>query len=435
MNSTLKDSVVLISSFNEKYKDVIGTGFVIYREAETTYLLTCAHVIEDVGGEDNVKIYDQQATVIATSDVKDFDLAIVKVKHEKLIKRSVLGLDLENSRQEGTSVKIAGYYHFSTTKKDSLQTIKGVLRKKKSREDQHTGERAEVWEIDIENEDKLQKGNSGSPVVDKNTGFVIGVVTDMYTGGQKGTMISIEAIETLKIIIDNELRFKEKLKKYNKLLCFLETSKWEKADEETARLMIQIGDKEEKKYLNLDDILNFPCEELRMINDLWLQNSDGKFGFTVQKQIWLDCGGRIGEYEWEPYRKFAEKVKWWNGGWWNGDRSSIWSINYIKPIKGHLPFELYKHLRGAEELYRKHKKNLDKQMSKSTGDFLLKSISLIPHYVLLEPKLLHELIIKRRLPIKMIKKEYQEMKSMLLIQYGCFYSNIVYRRTEACRIL
>jgi hypothetical protein len=49
---------------------------------------------------------------------------------------------------------------------------------------------------------------------------------------------------------------------------------------------------------------------------LWLKYSKGKFGFSVQKQIWLDCGGKVGVYDYDIYRKFADKVKWRNQGNW-----------------------------------------------------------------------------------------------------------------------
>ena len=123
---------------------------------------------------------------------------------------------------------------------------------------------------------------------------------------------------------------------FKKLEKYLKNRQWKEADEETERLMIQIGDRDEKGYLSLDDIQNFPCEELRTINDLWFNNSDGKFGFTVQKQIWRDCGGNIGECKDEPYKKFAEKVKWYNRetGRWYSDIT--YKLNSETP-KGHLP--------------------------------------------------------------------------------------------------
>ena len=242
MNTNLEDSVVLItsSSSNSTKKDAIGTGFVIYREAETTYLLTCAHVVEAVGGKDNVQIYGQPATVIASSDVKDFDLAVVQVKNLPKI-NDPLKLQLQNSGQKETSVKmgachchfferksmyacqwldgatasqwfrfffakgdtlrvnIPGHYLYSSEKKRCFRTIQGSLNKSQSidRKNQQTGNNAIAWNIEIKVPDKLEQGYSGSPVIDKDSGVVIGVVTNMEKDKQKGQIISIEALEFL----------------------------------------------------------------------------------------------------------------------------------------------------------------------------------------------------------------------------------------------
>ena len=119
---------------------------------------------------------------------------------------------------------------------------------------------------------------------------------------------------------------------FQKLEEYLKNRQWEKADEETERLMLQIGDKDEKGYLSLDDIKNFPCEELRTINDLWSDSSDGKFGFTIQKPIWLYWGGKIGEYKNGSYKKFTEKVKWYNEKTrkWYSDMDVIRIAEYLR---------------------------------------------------------------------------------------------------------
>ncbi|MGV2390617.1 MAG UNVERIFIED_CONTAM: GUN4 domain-containing protein [Microcystis novacekii LVE1205-3] len=51
-----------------------------------------------------------------------------------------------------------------------------------------------------------------------------------------------------------------------------------------------------EKYLKIEDIDNFPCEDLATINQLWLQYSQGKFGLSVQKRIYESLGGS-GNYE------------------------------------------------------------------------------------------------------------------------------------------
>jgi hypothetical protein len=46
------------------------------------------------------------------------------------------------------------------------------------------------------------------------------------------------------------------------------------------------------EYLRAEDFLDFPRIELKIIDRLWRKYSDEKFGFSVQKKIWIDCGGK-----------------------------------------------------------------------------------------------------------------------------------------------
>jgi predicted NACHT family NTPase len=105
---------------------------------------------------------------------------------------------------------------------------------------------------------------------------------------------------------------------YQQLETFLKNSQWKEADKETDRLMLQIVGKEADQWLSVEDIENFPCEDLRAIDKLWVDYSKGKFGFSVQKKVWMPCGGVAGEYDYEVYKKFADQVGWRRSGNWLG---------------------------------------------------------------------------------------------------------------------
>lgn len=103
---------------------------------------------------------------------------------------------------------------------------------------------------------------------------------------------------------------------FTQLETFLKNGQWREADEETYRLMLQIAGKEADQWLSVEDIENFPCEDLCTIDKLWVDYSKGKFGFSVQKKVWMDCSGVPGENNWDVYNKFGDQVGWRRGGNW-----------------------------------------------------------------------------------------------------------------------
>ena len=77
--------------------------------------------------------------------------------------------------------------------------------------------------------------------------------------------------------------------------------------------MLQVAGREREGRLRIEDIDNFPCEDLRTINQLWLDYSNGKFGFSVQKEIYESLGGTT-EYNQKVWEKFGNRVGWRKGG-------------------------------------------------------------------------------------------------------------------------
>ncbi|MGJ3251686.1 MAG: caspase, EACC1-associated type [Elainellaceae cyanobacterium] len=98
---------------------------------------------------------------------------------------------------------------------------------------------------------------------------------------------------------------------YQELKALLEAGNWKEADQKTADLMLKAMGKDSWGGVGSDDLLNFPCKDLRTIDRLWVDYSNGKFGFSVQKEIYLECGGILdGEYHEEAFKKFGDRVGW-----------------------------------------------------------------------------------------------------------------------------
>lgn len=84
------------------------------------------------------------------------------------------------------------------------------------------------------------------------------------------------------------------------------------ADDETVSVLIKAAGRFERKPLQEAEIINIPCKDLRTINDIWLKNSDGRFGFSVQNKIWRDITGSNNP-SWKTRTEFGSKVGWFDG--------------------------------------------------------------------------------------------------------------------------
>ena len=120
---------------------------------------------------------------------------------------------------------------------------------------------------------------------------------------------------------------------FTDLEAYLKNKQWQKADEETNRLMLQLGDKDEKGYLSYDDCHNFPKEELRTIDRLWLKYSNNHFGISIQKQIYLEYNQNL-DYDIDSFRGMSNKIGWKNREGYISYREYIFSTD---APSGHLP--------------------------------------------------------------------------------------------------
>jgi hypothetical protein len=125
---------------------------------------------------------------------------------------------------------------------------------------------------------------------------------------------------------------------YYKLRDLLAAKKWKEADRETAERMCEVMGRQKENWLRVEDIESFPCKDLKIIDKLWVYYSQGKFGFSVQKKIWQECGSPT-EYN-NDWERFGERVGWREGGKWmsNTDiikkrgRASLPSRGVVGPV-------------------------------------------------------------------------------------------------------
>lgn len=189
MATHLQDSVILITSSDSDNRR-FGTGFVFFKEEGAFYVLTCAHVVADVGGIEQVCIEERSASVIVLGEINTTDLAILRIDGHT--NRPIISLDA--SANIGDDFSTAGF---------QLSGKRLLVRKLNGKLGEFVGltywgqtERTKAWDIQILDDYQLQPGYSGSPVV-SSRGRVIGVVSDRQGTGHRGLAISVEALNQI----------------------------------------------------------------------------------------------------------------------------------------------------------------------------------------------------------------------------------------------
>jgi len=177
-----------------------GTGFLIHRDqAGLTYILTCRHVVygsASPGQPDSVFVDEQPAEVVWASErqkdeEREADLAVLACAASELADRPILPLGKPLAPRQ---YKIVSYLQLASAE---------------GREPEHPattwhpfiGQTPQSFELGNDSAKRIGHGDSGSPVMDADTGLVVGVVADVMailTGGSENGVIVATSIDQLR---------------------------------------------------------------------------------------------------------------------------------------------------------------------------------------------------------------------------------------------
>lgn len=127
---------------------------------------------------------------------------------------------------------------------------------------------------------------------------------------------------------------------YTPLKELLAQEKFEEADRLTRELLCELAGEgaTARKWLYFTEVDLIPATDLQTIDGLWVAYSEGKFGFSVQRQLWLSV-----KQDWD---KLWPKMGWKDGNSWTRyPQGFTWDLS---APKGHLP--LSNQLRGVRVL-------------------------------------------------------------------------------------
>jgi hypothetical protein len=124
---------------------------------------------------------------------------------------------------------------------------------------------------------------------------------------------------------------------YAPLQALLAKREFQAADRLTLEKMCELAGPmaTQRKWLYFTEVESFPIPDLQTINTLWFVHSEGKFGFSVQRELWLSAG--------KNWEKLWYQIGWKTGNSWTRYPQEFnWGLD---APKGHLP--LSNQLRGV----------------------------------------------------------------------------------------
>jgi hypothetical protein len=127
---------------------------------------------------------------------------------------------------------------------------------------------------------------------------------------------------------------------YSALRDYLQEKDFRKADDETRALLIKMAGPGavSRGWVYFTEVGPIPAADLQTVDALWKTASNGKFGYSVQKEMWQQNNKRWG--------KFFKQIDWTVG---ENNNYRKWPAEFIystDAVKGHLP--LTNALRGTQ---------------------------------------------------------------------------------------
>jgi hypothetical protein len=112
---------------------------------------------------------------------------------------------------------------------------------------------------------------------------------------------------------EDSLRLVTDVQQYGKLQDLLKAGDFREADWETIRVIQAVTKEPRLEDITPDDMREFPCSALRVIDDLWKIHSQDKFGFSAQIKVYQQVGGSIEttiSQDRQAIERFGEQVGW-----------------------------------------------------------------------------------------------------------------------------
>jgi len=139
------------------------------------------------------------------------------------------------------------------------------------------------------------------------------------TNNPSAANTEIEELKERIASLEEKLLRVSNIYRYETLQNLLKAGKWLAADKETVQLILAIAGQSDLENLRPEDIALIDCSELQVIDRLWMNYSNNRFGFSVQAKIYQNLGGSQQstiEQNNELIEKWGDKLGWRKDGNW-----------------------------------------------------------------------------------------------------------------------
>ena len=316
-----------------------GSGVIINKNGNTYTVLTNSHVFQYKGAFEIITPDGRKYQSNNVIQIPSLDLATLQFNSDQ--EYQVVALGDSNTVTIGQEVYISGF----PSKQDFTFRFDGISRILKKPRD---GGYSLVYRIGA------LKGMSGGPILDEN-GKLVGIHGLTYSqslGDGRGTPeeygIPLQTFLNASSISRSSPppitrpsptpTFRPSPpptpSRYTQLETLLKAQDFREADIETRSVMLAIA----------NDVENFPCKELRTIDNLWLKYSQGIFGISLQQEIYKNLGGTK-QFNEKVWISFGDRIGWRSGGSWQ----SYSDLNFsLSAPAGQLPIAALEGTRGRE---------------------------------------------------------------------------------------
>ncbi len=127
-----------------------------------------------------------------------------------------------------------------------------------------------------------------------------------------------ERVEQLEQQLSNVLLVLSDVYRYGKLRDLLAAKQWKEADLETTKVMLEIAGQSNHDNITPEDVIQFPCSSLHLLDNLWRQYSDNHFGFSRQQYIYVSEGGTddISNIDLAILERVGDRMGWRQNNKW-----------------------------------------------------------------------------------------------------------------------